>query len=171
MEILLIILLLIAIIVTIAIFYFNAYNKINVIKIKMDNANDKITNDLKEKHELMNKLYSQIKKIVKKKDYLKDFNSLKNQKLSNYELDKELASHLETMKNFKEDYKDLNNDDFNDTLQTIKEIDQNITASKKFFNKNNNSLIKQLKGYTKIVAKINHISVKTSYEIKEPKKD
>lgn len=171
MEFLLIILLLIAVIVTISIFYFNAYNKLNILKIKMDNANDKITKDLKDKYELMNKLYSMIKKVIKKKDYLKDFNALKNQKLSNYELDKELALHLETMKNFKDDYKELNTDEFNDTLQQIKEIDQDITASKKFFNKNNNSLIKQLKGYTKIVAKINHINVKTSYEIKEPMKD
>ena len=137
----------------------------------MDNANEKITNDLKEKHDLMNKLYVQIKKVVKKKDYLKDFNSLKNQKLTNYELDKELAMHLETMKTFKEDYKELNTDVYNEILEQIKIVDQDIIASKKFFNKNNNNLIKQLKGYTKIVAKINHINVKTSYEIKEPKKD
>ena len=137
----------------------------------MDKANDKITEDLKQKHELMNKLYTQIKKVIKKKDYLKDFNSLKNQKLTNYELDKELSSHLETMKAVQEDYKELKNADFETILQEIKELDQDIVASKKFFNKNNNCLIKSLKGYTKIVAKINHINVKTSYEIKEPKKD
>ena len=171
MEILCILLLIVSIILIMSIFYFNAYNKIYVIKVKMDNSNDKITKDLEEKHQIMIKLYSEIKKVVKKKDYLKDFNTLKNQKLTNYELDKELAIHLDTMKNFKEDYKELNTDEFNNNLQKIKELDQDITASKKFFNKNNNLLIKQLKGYIKIVAKINHISVKTSYEIKEPKKD
>lgn len=171
MKIILIILIMIIIVLVLSIFYLLSYNKLSIIKIKMDNANEKITNDLKDKHELMNKLYDQIKKVVKKKDYLKDFSSLKNQKLSNYDLDKELATHLDTMKNFKEDYKELNTDEFNEILQQIKEIDQDITASKKFFNKNNNSLIKQLKGYVKIIAKINHISVKTSYEIKEPTKD
>ncbi|MBQ6841376.1 MAG: hypothetical protein IJO63_04615 [Bacilli bacterium] len=171
MKFLCIILILIIICLIATILYFVAYNKLIVIKIKMDNANEKIAEDLKQKHELMIKLYEEIKKVVKKKDYLKDFNSLKKQKLTNYELDKELSLHLDTMKAFKEDYKELNNDTFNDILQSIKELDQDIMASKKFFNRNNNNLIKQLKGYTKIVAKLKKINVKNSYEIKEPKKD
>lgn len=171
MKILCIILILIIIGLIATILYFIAYNKLIVLKIKMDNANEKISESLKNKHELMNKLYEEIKKVVKKKDYLKDFNSLKKQKLNNYELDKELTIHLETMKNFKEDYKELNNDTFNEILQDIKELDQDIMASKKFFNKNNNSLMKLLTGYTKIVAKAQKITVKNSYEIKEPKKD
>ena len=171
MKILCIILLIITLVLIVSIYYFNAYNKINIIKIKMDSANEKIKNKLDEKQELMNKLYTLIKKVVKKKDYLKDFNALKNQKLTTYELDKELSIHLETMKTFQEDYKELKTDEFDNILEQLKEIDQDIMASKKFFNKNNNSLIKQLKGYIKLVAKINNISVKTSYEIKEPKKD
>jgi len=153
------------------ILYVSDYNKLNMVKTKIDNANEKIKESLKEKQNLMNKLYAQIKKVVKKKDYLKEFNALKNKNLSTYELDKELSIHLTTMKTFKDDYKELNNDSFNEILESIKEIDQVITASKKFFNKNNNNLIKLLKGHTKIVAKITGINVKTSYETKEPIKD
>lgn len=153
------------------IIYVNDYNKLNTLRIKIDNSNNKITECLKEKHELMNKLCTQIKKVVKKKDYLKDFSALKNKNLSNYELDAELIKHLETMKKFKEDYKELNTKDINDILENIKELDQTITANKRFFNKNNNNLIKILKGHIKLVAKINKIYVKTSYETKEPVKD
>ena len=168
MKFLIIILILILISVIIAIFYYNAYSNLNDIRIKIDNANKNIMEKLDKKYELMKLLHTQIKKVLKKKDYFKDFNSLKEKNLSSYELDSELANNLETMKNLKEDYKQLNTDDYNNILLQIKEIDQEITANKKYFNKNNNKLMKSLRGYHKIVAKIHNINVKTSYEIKEP---
>ena len=150
--------------------YISAYNKINVYKIKMDTANNIITESLQKKLKLMNSLSTLIKKVIKKKDYLKEFNSLQNKELSNYELDIELNTHLTTMIAFKEDYKELKTEEFNQIIEEIKELDQTIAANKKFFNKNNNWLIKNLKGYIKVVAKLNNISIKNSFEIKEPKK-
>ena len=129
------------------ILYFTAYNKLSVIKIKMDNSNNIIADNLAKKQEIMEKLYEKIKSVVTSKDYLKEFNNLKNKNLNNYELDKELNEYLQIMINLKEDNKKLNT---------------------KAFNKSITDLFKQMKGYTKIVAKIAKISVKNSYEIKEP---
>ena len=168
MKIVIIILSIILICVILAIFFFEGKSKINDTKKKMDNANENITNNLKEKYELMKDLANLVKKSLKKKDYLKDFNSLKVNNLTNYELDTELSNHLITFKNLKEDYKSLNNDKYNEILQKISLIDQELYANKRYFNKNNNKLIKDLKGYVKIVAKLLKINVKTSYEIKEP---
>ncbi len=150
------------------ILYFTAYNKISIIKIKMDNSNNIIADNLAKKQELMDKLYEKIKSVVTTKDYLKEFGNLKKRNLNNYELDKELNEYLQIMINLKEDNKKLDTKAFNKTLSEIKQIDQIIRANKVFFNKNNNDLFKQMKGYTKIVAKIAKISVKNSYEIKEP---
>ena len=150
------------------ILYFTAYNKLSVIKIKMDNSNNIIADNLAKKQEIMEKLYEKIKSVVTSKDYLKEFNNLKNKNLNNYELDKELNEYLQIMINLKEDNKKLNTKAFNKSITEIKQIDQIIRANKVFFNKNNNDLFKQMKGYTKIVAKIAKISVKNSYEIKEP---
>ena len=150
------------------ILYFTAYNKISIIKIKMDNSNNIIADNLAKKQELMDKLYEKIKSVVTSKDYLKEFGNLKKRNLNNYELDKELNEYLQIMINLKEDNKKLDTKAFNKTLSEIKQIDQIIRANKVFFNKNNNDLFKQMKGYTKIVAKIAKISVKNSYEIKEP---
>lgn len=137
----------------------------------MDNANKIIEENLQKKLDSMNQLYTQIKKVIKKKDYLKDFNNLRSKKLNNYDLDSALNENLKIMLDFKDDYKALNNEEFNSNLQTINEIDQIIIANKKYYNKNNNLLVKSLKGYTKVVAKLNKIVVKTSYELKESKKD
>ena len=159
---------LICIAIVITILYINAYNKIIVYKIKMDYSNEIISDSLKKKLEKMNSLYQIIKKQLKKKDYLKEFVALKNKNLSNYELEKELNEHLTIMKNLQEDYKELRTEAFDNTLSEISELDQIITANKVFFNKNNNLLIKDIKGYIKIVAKLNKINIKNSYEIKEP---
>ena len=166
MKFLIILLVFITIIFALSIIYFNGYNKLSIIKAKMDSANDIISKTLKDKQKLMNELYSQIKKVIKKKDYLKDFNSLNNKKLTNYELDIELNNNLKIMKELKEDNKELNNNEYNEILTKIEAKDEILIANKKYYNKNNNLLSKTINGYLKIIAKINHIKIQTSYELK-----
>ena len=129
-------------------------------------ANDIISKSLKDKQKLMNELYILIKKVIKKKDYLKDFNSLNNKKLTNYELDIELNNNLKIMKELKEDNKELNTNEYNEILTKIEAKDEILIANKKYYNKNNNLLSKTINGYLKIIAKINHIKIQTSYELK-----
>jgi len=169
MNFLLVLLFMVTVILVLVLIYYNSYNSLLILKIKMDNAEEIITNKLKEKHKLMSMLSEKIKKVIKKKDYLKEFNALKINKLTNYELDKILSEQLITMINIKEDHKELDNDEYNNLLSDIKYIDQTIMANKKYFNKNNNILIKQLNGINKIVAQISKITIKNSYETKEPK--
>ena len=166
MRLLIILLVFITIIFALSIIYFNGYNKLSIIKAKMDSANDIISKSLKDKQKLMNELYILIKKVIKKKDYLKDFNSLNNKKLTNYELDIELNNNLKIMKELKEDNKELNTNEYNEILTKIEAKDEILIANKKYYNKNNNLLSKTINGYLKIIAKINHIKIQTSYELK-----
>ena len=166
MRLLIILLVFITIIFALSIIYFNGYNKLSIIKAKMDSANDIISKTLKDKQKLMNELYILIKKVIKKKDYLKDFNSLNNKKLTNYELDIELNNNLKIMKELKEDNKELNTNEYNEILTKIEAKDEILIANKKYYNKNNNLLSKTINGYLKIIAKINHIKIQTSYELK-----
>lgn len=166
MKLLIILLIFITIILALAIIYFNGYNKLSIIKAKMDSANDIISKTLKDKQKLMNELYILIKKVIKKKDYLKDFNSLNNKKLTNYELDIELNNNLKIMKELKEDNKELNTNEYNEILTKIEAKDEILIANKKYYNKNNNLLSKTINGYLKIIAKINHVKIQTSYELK-----
>ncbi|MDD5865740.1 MAG: hypothetical protein PUD07_04605 [bacterium] len=166
MKFLIILLVFITIILALLIIYFNGYNKLSIIKAKMDSANDIISKTLKDKQKLMNELYILIKKVIKKKDYLKDFNSLNNKKLTNYELDIELNNNLKIMKELKEDNKELNTNEYNEILTKIEAKDEILIANKKYYNKNNNLLSKTINGYLKIIAKINHVKIQTSYELK-----
>lgn len=166
MKFLIILLVFITIILALSIIYFNGYYKLSIIKAKMDSANDIISKSLKDKQKLMNELYILIKKVIKKKNYLKDFNSLNNKKLTNYELDIELNNNLKIMKELKEDNKELNTNEYNEILTKIEAKDEILIANKKYYNKNNNLLSKTINGYLKIIAKINHIKIQTSYELK-----
>lgn len=166
MKFLIILLVFITIVFALSIIYFNGYYKLSIIKAKMDSANDIISKSLKDKQKLMNELYILIKKVIKKKDYLKDFNSLNNKKFTNYELDIELNNNLKIMKELKEDNKELNTNEYNDILTKIEAKDEILIANKKYYNKNNNLLSKTINGYLKIIAKINHIKIQTSYELK-----
>lgn len=70
------------------------------------------------------------------------------------------------MKELKEDNKELNTNEYNEILTKIEAKDEILIANKKYYNKNNNLLSKTINGYLKIIAKINHIKIQTSYELK-----
>ncbi len=166
MKIEILLLIIISIIFGGSIIYFMGYNKISIIKAKMDAANEIITKSLKDKKKLMDELYDKYKKVLKKKDYLKDFANLKDKKINNYNLDIELNNFLKTMIDLKEDNKDLNTEEINEVFDKIDNINEVLFANKTYYNKNNNLLMKTIKGYIKVIAKINNIKVQTSYETK-----
>ena len=171
MEYLFIFLLLSTLIIACILVYIASYDKISQTSKKIDKAQEQIEELLNKKYALMCDCYKIIKKNIKKKDYLKDFNELKVDKLTSYELNNELDTTFETMDLIKDNYKSLNTKEYKKLLNSIYEINENLIASENFFNKYNNVLIKQLTGVNKIVAKITNIKVRTSYEIKEPSED
>ena len=48
----------------ISLIYFIGYNKISIIKAKMDAANDIISKALKDKKDIMNEIYDKVKTIL-----------------------------------------------------------------------------------------------------------
>lgn len=172
MTIAIIFLVIIIIALVLMIMYLSAYNTLSEISYKIKTCDENIKNSLEEKHTEMKNLAEMIKKVCKKKDYLKDFNEIEKHNLNNYDMDKELETAFELMLTIRDDYKALKTNEFDESVEKINSLNQNIIANKKFFNKNNNKLIKELKGYYKYVAKISKIKIKPSYEIKkEPKED
>ena len=110
MKLEIILLIIISIGFGISLVYFIGYNKISIIKAKMDAANDIISKALKDKKDIMNEI--------------------------------------------------------NELFNKIDSINEILIANKKYYNKNNNLLMKTIKGYIKVIAKINNIKVQTSYETK-----
>ena len=163
-----VILIIIIILLSLVIAYFYIANNLTEYKIKMELAEKEIQKNVNDKYTKMKEMQKIINKTLKKKEYLKAFSEIDDSELSINDLSIKLDESLEIMNALKDDHKSLNTDEFNNKLQEINMIDERIIANKKYYNKTNNLLLKDLKGIKKIVAKILHISSKSSYEIKEP---
>ena len=86
-----IILLLIVILGLLAIIYATIYNNLVNYKLKIDKAEGIIDESLRQKYDIIAKLNIAIKKVVTKKDYLKEYIDLKDKRITNYELDRKLT--------------------------------------------------------------------------------
>lgn len=168
MNITCIFLILIIIVIIILLVGINDYNKISTINIKIINSNNKIIDLLNKEYQELKKIVDTTNKIKIKKDYFKDFNSFNIDTSTTYELDKVNIETLDLLIKLIEDNKELNTKETKESLKEINEINHKLMATKKYFNKNNNSLMKLLKGRYKIVAKLTKIVIRNSYETKEP---
>ena len=86
-----IILLLIIILGILAIIYATIYNNLVSYKLKIEKAEGIIDESLRQKYDIIAKLNIAIKKVVTKKDYLKEYIDLKDKRITNYDLDRKLT--------------------------------------------------------------------------------
>lgn len=150
---------------TLGIFYAIIYNKLATYKLKIEKAEGIIDESLRQKYDLITKLNIAIKKVVTKKDYLKEYIDLKDKRISNYELDRKLTEAFNLILEVKGDYKELDTKEFNKNIREIDRINETLTSCKVYYNKNTselNELIRKIP--TNIVAKINGYKIKPFFD-------
>ena len=135
-----IILLLIIIVGIFAIAYVITYNNLVNYEIKIEKAEGIIAENLRQKYDLIAKMNIAIKKVVTKKDYLKDYIDLKDKRISNYELDRKLTEAMNIILEVKNDYIELDTKEFKKDLQEINEINETLISCKTYYNKNTTEL-------------------------------
>lgn len=165
MNTLTIILILIIILGLLVIFYATIYNRLAVYKIKIEKSEGIIDETLRQKYDTICRINSLIKKVVTKKDYLKEYIDLKTKKISNYDLDRKLTEAVNTIIEVKNDYSELDTKEFNKELKTINKINEELTSSKNYFNKNTSELNELIRKFpTNIIAKIHHYTIKPFFD-------
>ena len=107
-----IILILIIVIGILAIVYATIYNNLVSYKLKIEKAEGIIDESLRQKYDIISKLNIAIKKVVTKKDYLKEYIDLKDKRISNYELDRKLTEAYNLILEVKNDHEELNTKEF-----------------------------------------------------------
>lgn len=158
-------LILIIILGIIAIFYVITYNALTTYKLKIDKAEGIIDESLRQKYDTIAKLNVMIKKVVTKKDYLKEYIDLKDKRISNYDLDRKLTEAENTILEVKNDHSELDNKEFNKELKEIKIINENLISSKNYFNRNTSELNKIIRKFpTNIIAKIHRYKIKPFFD-------
>lgn len=160
-----IILLLIIILGTIAIFYVITYNNLVNYKIKIEKAEGIIDESLRQKYDLIAKMNLAIKKVVTKKDYLKDYIDLKDKRISNYELDRKLTEAMNIILEVKNDFEELNTKEFNSDLKEVNVINETLISCKNYYNKNTTELNQLIRKFpSNIVAKIHRYKIKPFFD-------
>ena len=159
------ILVLIIIVGIIAIAYVITYNNLVNYKIKIEKAEGIIDENLRQKYDLIVKMNIAIKKVVTKKDYLKDYIDLKDKRISNYELDRKLTEAMNIILEVKNDYNELDNKEFNNELKEINIINETLTSCKTYYNKNTTELNQTIRKFpSNIVAKIHRYKIKPFFD-------
>ncbi len=138
MEFILTITLLVIVFSLLAIVYALIYNQFQNYNIKINNVEKDIDNALRNKFDILSRSIKLIKNNVKgETDVLKDLSSLKDEKISNYEVDRKLIALSNELITLKDKYPDLNNNEsFNKIINDLDEIEQQLTAYKKYYNDN-----------------------------------
>ena len=166
--------LIIIVISILAIIYINNYNDLQYLKTKIEQAESVIDESLRNKYDLIGKSNTIIKKELKsKKEYLKGIKSIKDEKLSNFDLDRRLVEYQNIIGELINDYEKLqNNKDLSDIMYELKTLDEKLISGKEYYNKNtteSNHLIRKFP--SNIIAKILNYNVRPYFDGKDMQDD
>lgn len=148
------------------IYYAVMFNKLNDLKTKVMEAESIIDDNLRVKYDSLIKLSIKIKKHMKSdKNYLKEYEKLKDMNISNFDMDRKLTEgHLLILK-MVSDLKLDNNEEITSDLESINRIDEKLTAAKTYYNKNTsieNDIIRKFP--TNIIARIHNFKIKLFFD-------
>lgn len=123
----------IVVIVSITVYIFN---KFQTLIIKINEAEININSILSKKFDLLNRAIKIIKGNVKiERDILENIVKLRSRKLSDFELDKELALSSSQFYTIKDEFKELGkSDNFKKIAISLNDADEQLIATKKYYN-------------------------------------
>ena len=162
-----IILITIIIIGFIIISYIFNYNKLQEMNIKINEAENIIDNELRNKYDLIIRSSSTVNKLLKKEvSYFKELEELKNKNISNFEMDRIISEGENLIIKVKNDYASLSdNEDYINIIDSLKESDEILLAAKSFYNKYTTEINLIVKKFpTNILAKIHKIKTRNYFD-------
>ena len=165
--ILLIILIIIAVLGYIIIEYIFKYNKLQEMNIKINEAESIIDNELRNKYDLIIRSSKTINKLLKKEvTYFKELEELKNNNISNFDMDRKITEGENLVFQVKNDYKSLNdNEEYNEIINSLKESDEILEAAKSFYNKYTTEINLIIKKFpTNLIAKIHKVKIRNYFD-------
>ncbi len=171
MQTIIIVLLTIIIVLSIlATIYISLYNKLQFSKIRIEEAQKIIVDELQNRYNLIQSSKKTIEKNTKMDlSMFDELEKFKNSNTSSYDFDKKITSVLVTIEIIKNDYPKIDEKkEFKEILRKIDESNTKIDAAKSFYNKHNSRLVSLIKAFpSNVVASIHGIEIQPFYEAKE----
>ena len=148
------------------IWYINIYNRYQNYIIRINEAEANIDSTLRKRFDLLNKSIGIIKAIVDKKEVLQGIVELRSQKLTNFELDRQLYDAINEFSKYREDYPELKtNEGFMKIELSLNETEAEIVASRKYYNDIITDYNKLARTFpSNIVAKVSKYKIRTYFD-------
>lgn len=167
MEILYAFLFIIIIFGSIGILYIYQYNKLQHSKTKINQAECLIDEALRSRYDLLVRVDKYIQtELNNDKTFFKNLDKLKNENISNFDLDRRITEYYNLWMQIKNDYPDLNNKKaFKELINEDKRIDEKLQAAKSYYNKYTSELNDLIRTFpSNIVARMHKIEIKTFFD-------
>ncbi len=156
------------------IIYIFYYNKLQDVKLKIDEAESIIDENLRKKYDIIVDIKNIIENELKdEKISFKEIEELKNENISNFNMDRKLDEFLNLIDKIKNDYEVIKtNKDMIAFLKDIKKTNEKLDSAKSFYNTNiteSNSLVRKFP--SNIIAKFHNIKIKPFFDNKNMNDD
>jgi len=169
-KLLIILFIIIVLLIVMGILYIYYYNKFNETIIRVNEAECRIDDNLRDKYDILSKCVTLVKDNAKvDDDAFKSLAMLKTKKLSNFEFDRELVkSHNELITIFDANKKLKDNDELCRSMKQLELIDEELVTLRTYYNANITNYNKMVKKIpTIIVAKIKKYKERMFYDLKD----
>ncbi len=151
------------------IYYIIFFNKLNDLKTKVMEAESIIDENLRLKYDILIRISNSLKKNMKSdKNYFKEYERLNEINITNFDMDRKLNEGLTLILKMRDDLRLEDDEDLNNELEKIKRLDEKLTATKNYYNKNTsleNAIIRRFP--TNIIARIHNFKIKLFFDGKD----
>lgn len=148
------------------ILYVYQYNLLQHSKTKIDQAEVLIDEALRGRYDILTKIDQLFINEIDKKSFFKDLDKLKEENISNFDLDRKLVEYFNLMEKIKIDHKEMaTNKDLANLLKEDKKVVEKLSAAKSYYNKYTSELNDLVRSFpSNIIARIHGISIKTFFD-------
>lgn len=174
MEIVYIILIIVFILGLLGMLYIHYFNDLQYLKTKIEQSEGIIDESLRERYDLVVRTSDIVKANLKeKKDYFKEYISLKDEKISNFEMDRKLKEAINIIFNLKNDYQELqNHDGMKEIIHGLNRTTEKLSAAISYYNRYTNKLNEMIRKFpSNLIAKIHHFQIKPFFDHKDMNDD
>lgn len=150
--------------------YITLYNKIQFLKLRIEEAEKVIVEEEEKRFELIMNIKPLVEKNTKMDlTVLNNLEKIKKTNISTYDFEKKLTEAIAVIYLIKKDFPKLNEkNEFSEIIRKLEESDTKMNAAKSYYNKNNIKLVTLIKKFpSNIIALIHSIKVQPYYDGKE----
>ena len=149
------------------ILYVYQYNLLQHSKTKIDQAEVLIDEALRGRYDVLTKIDQLFINEIDKKSFFKDLDKLKEENISNFELDRKLVEYFNLMEQIKIDHKEMaTNKDLANLLKEDKKVVEKLSAAKSYYNKYTSELNDLVRSFpSNIIASIFNFKPELFFEI------